>query len=79
MVAFFGNGVIHNLVGCLLAGRWSVMFVVTFTCCGVLTVLSRYLAPLLRQRRWPAVLNVAANAGLMIGSFDLGFRVDRLL
>jgi len=55
------------------------MFVVTFTCCGVLTVLSRYLAPLLRQRRWPAVLNVAANAGLMIGSFDLGFRVDRLL
>jgi D-alanyl-lipoteichoic acid acyltransferase DltB (MBOAT superfamily) len=79
LLAFFVNGLAHNAVGCLLVGHWSAMFVVTFTCCGVLTVLSRHLAPVLRQKRWPKVLNTAVNVGLVIGSFDLGFRVDRLL
>lgn len=73
------NGLIHNMLGVFLVGHWSVMFIVTFTCCGVLTVLSRLLAPVLRQGRWPTVLNTAVNVGLVVGSFDLGFRVDRLL
>ena len=79
LLAFFTNGLLHNMVGVLLVGHWSVMFVVTFTWCGVLTVMSRHLAPLLRQGRWPTALNTAVNVGLVIGSFDLGFRADRLL
>jgi D-alanyl-lipoteichoic acid acyltransferase DltB (MBOAT superfamily) len=79
LLAFFVNGLIHNMAGVLLVGHWSVMFVVTFTCCGVLTVLSRYLAPILHQRRWPKALNTAVNVALVIASFDLGFRVDGLL
>lgn len=79
MLAFLANGLIHNLVGVLLVRHWSWMMVVTFACFGVLTVLSRYLAPLLRQKRWPALLNVPVNVGLVVGSFNVGFRVDGML
>lgn len=78
--AFVLNGIIHTLIAAPLSGRWWVRtLVVAFGCFGILTVLSRYLAPFLQQERWPWPLNAVVNAGLVAISMDLGFRVDRLL
>ena len=77
--AFLGCGLAHALVAAPFAGRWPHQPVVAFACFGVLTVLSRRLAPYLRQDRWSWVFNAVLNIGLVCGSFDLGFRVDRLL
>ena len=77
--SFFLCGLIHTLVVLPFFGRWSYTVIVAFTCFGVLTVLSRLLAPLLRQKRWPRIINVLVNVGLVVGSFDLGFRIDEIL
>jgi hypothetical protein len=77
--AFFINGVIHTVVAAPFAQRWAWVLVVAFSCFGVLTVLSRILAPWIRQDKWPWPLNVAVNVGLVIGSMDLGFKVDRFV
>lgn len=50
-----------------------------FTCFGVLIVLSRRLARFLRQDRWPTVVNIAINVAFVLGSFDVGFRIDRMV
>lgn len=78
VTSFVGCGLAHNLIVLPVLG-WSYTVVTAFACFGLLTVASRRLAPLLRQERWPALLNVAVNVGLVLGSFDLGFRVDRAL
>lgn len=77
--AFLANGLVHTVVVAPFAGRWSWVLIVTFGCFGILTILSRYLAPYLKQYRWPRILNAMINIGLVVGSFDLGFKVDRLL
>ena len=79
LAAFILCGVAHHVVALFLLGRWSYTIITAFTSFGVLTVLSRLFARRLRQRRWPVVLNVLVNVGLVIGSMDLGFRLDRLL
>lgn len=78
IASFIGCGLVHNLIVLPFLG-WSFTLVTAFTCFGVLTVLSRSLAPQLRQERWPVPLNVGVNVGLVLASFDLGFRVDRVL
>lgn len=77
--AFLVCGLAHTVVALPFTGRWSYTLVVAFACFGVLTVLSRRLTPYLKQDRWPRIFNVLVNVGLVLGSFDLGFRVDRLL
>jgi len=76
--AFLGCGIAHTLVVLPFTGRWSMTLVVTFFCFGVLTVVSRRLQPYLSQVRWPWPANVLVNAGLVIGSFDIGFRIEHL-
>lgn len=77
--AFLGCGLGHWLVVLPVIQRWTWMLPTTFLAFGVFTVLSRRLAPWLRQERWPPAFNVAVNVGLVILSFDLGFRADRWL
>jgi hypothetical protein len=77
--SFVACGVAHTLVVTPFLCQWSFTVVTAFACFGVLTVLSRGLAPWLRQERWPVPLNVLVNVGLVLASFDLGFRVDRAL
>lgn len=79
LASFFLCGLLHTLLVAPFFGRWSYTVVVAFTCFGILTVLSKLLAGLLRQERWPKVFNIAVNIGLVLGSFDVGFRIDRLL
>ena len=77
--AFEACGIAHVLVVYPFLRRWSLVLPVTFLCFGVLTLVSRGLEQVLRQERWPAVVNVAVNAGLIMVSYDLGFRIDRIL
>lgn len=78
VLSFAICGAVHTaIVAPFLGWAWSV--VVAFVCFGVLTVISRLAVPVLRQERWPTLLNVVVNVALVIGSFDLGFRVDRVL
>lgn len=79
LVSFFACGLAHTVIVAPFFGRWSYSVIVAFMCFGSLTVLSRLLARYLRQERWPAVINTAINVGLVLASFDVGFRVDRIL
>lgn len=79
ILAFISCGVIHTVIVAPFLGRWACSVIVAFTCFGVLTVMSCLASPLLRQNRWPVAANVLVNVALVAGSFDLGFRVDRLL
>jgi hypothetical protein len=77
--AFILNGIAHTLVAAPFAGHWSWVLVVAFACFAILTILSRWLAPRLRQDRWPWPVNVVVNVALVSGCMDLGFRVDHIL
>lgn len=79
IASFISCGLAHNLIVLPFYMRWSHTLVVAFAAFGILTVLSRHLAPVLRQERWPAFCNVAVNAGLVAASFEAGFRADRWL
>jgi hypothetical protein len=79
LLSFLVCGFVHTIIVVPFFGRWSNSVIVAFGCFGMLTVLSRALAPVLRQERWPAIANILVNVGLVVGSFDLGFRVDDLL
>lgn len=79
ILAFALNGLVHTIVIWLLFGRWSYTLIVTFTCFGLLTVLNRKLEPVLQQDRWPLLVNLLLNVSFVIGSFDLGFRVNTVL
>lgn len=79
MLSFIACGLAHTVIAAPFAGRWSYTLIVAFAAWGAVTIGSRRLAPFLRQERWPTVVNVALNVALVIGGFDLGFRVDRLL
>jgi hypothetical protein len=79
ILAFFLCGLVHTLVFAVFIQRWGNSVIVAFALFGVLTVLSRRLAPILRQERWPRLVNLALNVGLVLESFDLGFRVDAWL
>lgn len=79
VASFIVCGVAHTVLVAPFLGRWSYSVIIAFACFGALTVLSRRLAPFLRQERWPAAVNVILNATMVAGSFDLGFRFDALL
>lgn len=78
-LAFCICGFVHTIVVAPFLGRWSFSVVVAFACFGALTIVSRRAAPILRQENWPKILNPALNIVLVAGSFDIGFRVDRLV
>ncbi len=79
ILSFVLCGFVHTLIAAPFAGHWVFSVITAFFCFGALTVLSRLAASVLRQERWPALVNVVVNVTLVCGSFDVGFRVDRLL
>ncbi len=79
VLSFTTCGVVHTVIAGPFVGGWGWSLVVAFLCFGLLTVISRLPAPVLRQESWPSVLNLAINLALVIGSFDLGVRVDRMI
>ncbi|NCF64931.1 MAG: hypothetical protein GWP61_03090 [Chloroflexi bacterium] len=79
VVVFFVNGVLHNLLFSLITGRYSFPLPFTFLSFGALAVASQHLQKVFNQRRLPAIVNAAINIGLVIGSFDFGFRMNDIL
>ena len=79
LAAFELCGIAHVVGVYPFLRRWSLVLPVTFLCFGILTLVSRRLERVLRQDRWPVVANVIVNVGLVIASYDIGFRVDRIL
>jgi hypothetical protein len=77
--AFEVCGIAHVLAVYPLLRRWSLVLPVAFLCFGILTLVSRGLEHVLSQDRWPTVANVVVNVGLVVASFDIGFRVDCIL
>jgi len=71
-------GLVHTLVVAPFMGRWSNSVIYAFGAFGLLTVASRKLEPRLQQDRWPVIVNIAVNVGLVIACFDLGFRLARI-
>jgi hypothetical protein len=79
LLAFPLCGLAHTLIVVPFFGRWAFSVITAFTCFGLLTVASRRASRILRQGRWPVAVNVLVNVACVAGSFDVGFRVDRLL
>ena len=77
-LSFLFCGIIHTVIVFPFLG-WSFSVIGAFACFGVLTIFSRKISSLLRQEKWPVIVNVAINIGLVVGSFDIGFRIDQLL
>jgi D-alanyl-lipoteichoic acid acyltransferase DltB (MBOAT superfamily) len=77
--AFEICGIAHVLCVYLLLRRWSLVLPAAFLCFGILALVSRALEHRIRQERWPAAVNVVVNVGMVIVSYDIGFRLDRLL
>jgi hypothetical protein len=79
IAAFLVNGLIHNLVVSLFIWRWDFPLPFTFTLFGFLTIVSRWLDGHMNMSRWPKLLHLAINAGLVMLSFDFGFRMNDIL
>ena len=79
MAAFLICGFAHTIVVLPFFGRWSFSLIVAFACFGAITIVSRLFASVLQQERWPIVANIALNIAFVAASFDIGFRVDKVL
>jgi hypothetical protein len=79
MAAFLVNGLAHNLVFSLFLWRWDFPLPFTFASFGILTIIFRLLDEHIDMTRWPSVFHLAVNVGLVILSFDFGFRMNDLM
>jgi hypothetical protein len=79
ILSFILCGLAHTLIVFPFVQRWSFSVIGAFTCFGLLTVVSRKLSRFLKQNKWHPIINTIVNIGLVIGSFDVGFRIARLL
>jgi len=78
VLAFLASGIAHNLLVLPFLG-WSFTLPVAFTGFGILAAAGPRLSRLLRQHRWPRLVNVPVNAGLVLACFTLGFRADEAI
>jgi len=78
LFTFLINGLIHNLVLLPFLG-WSITLPATFLFFGVFSVISQKLQVLLHQRNWYWPFNAVINIGLVVLSFDAGFRINAFL
>lgn len=79
IAVFLINGLVHNLVLNLILWRWDFPLPFTFTLFGVLTIFFKWLEGQTNMNMWPGVFHLALNIGLVILSFDFGFRMNDFL
>jgi hypothetical protein len=79
IAAFLLNGMAHNLLVSLLLWRWDFPLPFTFTLFGILTLFFRWLERYINMNNWPPICHLVINVGLVILSFDVGFRMNDLL
>jgi hypothetical protein len=76
ILVFFLNGVIHNLVVMLFLWRLSIPLPFTFLAFGIFAVVFRELAKCIQFEKFPKLILLLINVGLVILSFDFGFFMD---
>lgn len=79
LLSFELNGIIHSLLFFALTGLWSFVIPILFFLFGILTILSKIFEDLIKQNRWPWIINCAVNVGLVILSFDVSFKLNKIL
>ena len=68
MLVFALCGLTHDIVVMWMFRRPFVAFTAAFVSCGMLAVISRALESILRQERWPRLLNVLTNVSFLAAS-----------
>jgi hypothetical protein len=79
LLTFLINGLIHNFVVMVFTWRTSIPLPFTFFALGLFTIFSKQLDSLLCFERWPKIIHLGINAGLIILAFDFGFKMDDLV
>lgn len=79
LAVFLVNGLVHNLVVSLILWRWEFPLPFTFALFGILTVAYKWLDRHIDMNKWPPVIHLALNVGVVILSFGFGFRMSDLL
>ena len=79
MLVFAFCGIAHDVLVMLIFRRPFAAFTAAFVLFGLLTVLSRSLEPILRQERWPKLLNVITNVVCLAGSICLAVQLQMSL
>jgi hypothetical protein len=79
ILTFLVNGIVHNLIVMIFMWKLSIPLPFTFLAFGVFTVLFRELGRIVDFSTWPKLIHFAINTGLVIISFNFGFRMDDLL
>ena len=77
--AFIINGIVHTVVFFVISGKYSYTIVILFSLFAILTLLNKKVESILSQKKWPWFLNSGVNILLVIGSFDLSFKINTLL
>ncbi len=68
MLVFTLCGLVHDVLVMLIFRRPFVAFTAAFVFSGILVVINRSLEPILRQERWPRLLNVFSNVSCLAAS-----------
>ena len=76
ILTFLLNGIAHNLIVMTFMCRPSIPLPFTFLAFGAFTVLFRELGRIIDLNTWPKLIHLAINFGLVIVSFEFGFRID---
>jgi D-alanyl-lipoteichoic acid acyltransferase DltB (MBOAT superfamily) len=77
--SFLMCGIMHTLIVFPFFNEWSFSVIIASICFGLLTILSRKLSNILKQNKWPIFINIIVNLSLVIISFDIGFKIDRII
>jgi hypothetical protein len=79
MLVFTLCGFMHDVLVMLIFRRPFAAFTAAFTFCGILTVISRSLEPILDQERWPRLLNVFTNVSFLAASIYSAVHLQMLI
>lgn len=71
LAVFTVTGALHDLAVFALRQRWDMILTCAYFAFGCLSLLSMKLAPYVGQERWPKILNVILNAGLVVSTFEI--------
>ena len=69
-VVFTISGALHDLVVVALVPMWGPIITCSYLIFGWLSLLSLKMEKILHQEKWPPILNVVLNLGLIISIFE---------
>ena len=76
MLVFTACGFMHDVLVMLIFRRPFTAFTAAFILFGILAVINRSLEPILRQDRWPRLLNVLSNVSCLLVSIYVAVQLQ---